>query len=107
MLFPTRSRTHSAPASSRRRCRPNCETLEGRALLATFHVVDVAGLQAAIASVNNDPSKHAKIVLAPGTYDLTNELQIVDPRDLTIQAKVSGTVVIDNPSHSDRILEID
>jgi hypothetical protein len=70
-------------------------------------VADVAGLQAAIAAVNSDPSKHAVISLAPGTYDLTNELLVTHARDLTIQRDSAGPVVIDNPTHSDRIFEID
>jgi predicted outer membrane repeat protein len=107
MLFSIRSKTSSARPSISRHCRPRCEILEGRALLATFHVADVAGLQAAVAAVNNDPSKHATILLAPGTYDLTNELQIVNARDLTIERDSSGPVVVDNPTHSDRIFEID
>jgi predicted outer membrane repeat protein len=100
-----KSVTISARRATRRGLRPGCELLEGRALLATFQVADVAGLQAAVAAVNADPSKPATIELAPGTYDLTNELEFVHTSHLTIEGNPAGTVVLDNPTHSDRILE--
>lgn len=61
-----RSGTISASRPARRRARSGCEVLEGHALLATFQVADVAGLHAAVAAVNADPSQPATIELAAG-----------------------------------------
>ena len=62
MLFSMRSMTRSAQPPTRRRCRPRCEILEGRALLASFDVAEVANLQAAVAAVNAHPARKATIV---------------------------------------------
>jgi len=45
-------------------------------------------------------------LLAPGTYNLTSELAIANPSHLVIKGDPSGSVVLDNPTHSDRIFEI-
>src|SRR5262245_28489445 len=103
MEMSKKSVTVPAQRATRRGLRPGCELLEGRALLATFHVADVSGLQAAVAAVNASPSKPATIELAPGTYDLTSELELDLATHLTIEGNPSGTVVLDNPTHSDRI----
>ena len=71
-----RSETVSARRSTRRRRRPRFEILEDRIDPATFQVADVTGLQTAIAVVNHNPTEQATIKLAPGTYDLTDQLQI-------------------------------
>ena len=93
MRFSRRSKTSSARQSTRRGCRPRCEILEGRALLATFNVTNVAGLRAAVLAVNAKPTQPATIVLKPGTYDLTDQLQIVGASNLTIKAKGPGPVI--------------
>jgi predicted outer membrane repeat protein len=86
--------------------RPRLEVLEARTVPSTFHVADVAGLQGAVAAVNANPSEQAVILLAPGAYDLTSELAIANPSHLVIKGDPSGSVVLDNPTHSDRIIEI-
>src|SRR5205823_30448 len=63
--------------------------------------------QAAVAAVNASPSEPATIRLGLGTYDLTSQLVISTASELTIQGDPSGGVVVENPSHSDRIFEID
>src|SRR4051794_38101777 len=100
-----RAETRFERRTARGRCRPRCEVLEGRGPPATFLVADVAGLRAAIGAVNANPSKFATISLAPGTYDLSAELKVVNAKGLTIQGDPSGPVVVDNPTHSDRIFE--
>ena len=105
MWMSKRSETISARRATRRGLRPSCELLEGRALLATFQVVDVAGLQAAVAAVNADPSRPATIEVAPGTYHLTSELEFDFTAHLKIEGSPSGTVILDNPTHSDRIFK--
>jgi predicted outer membrane repeat protein len=102
-----RSRRRSAPSCPTPRFRPRLEALEDRTVPSTFHVADVAGLQGAVAAVNANPSEQAIILLAPGTYDLTTELAIANPSHLVIKGDPSGSVVLDNPTHSDRIIEID
>jgi hypothetical protein len=90
-----------------RRCRPRLEGLEDRIDPATFNVADVTGLQAAIAAVNLNPTEQATIFLKQGTYDLMSELKIVNASNLTIQGDGADEVIIDNPTHTDRIFEID
>ncbi len=60
---------------TRRPIRPGIEGLEGRVVPATYHVTDVAQLQADLAAVNNS-SEQNTIVMAPGLYNLSSELQI-------------------------------
>src|SRR5437764_98527 len=93
-----RSGTVSARRSTRLRCHPRCEVLEGRALLATFHVADVAGLQAAVTVVNANPNELATIVMEHGTYDLAGVPRIEGASNLTIEAEAHGKVVLENHS---------
>src|SRR5438105_4650007 len=102
-----RARRGTSPSRRAARFRPRLEALEERVVPATFHVADVAGLQAAVVAINTDPSQPATIALDPGTYDLTSELQIVNANHLTIKRNGTGTVILDNPTHSDRIFEIE
>ena len=102
-----RSKTVLPRQSTRRRCRPCYEVLEDRIDPATFQVADVTGLLAAISAVNTNPSQQATINMAPGTYDLTSELQIVNASKLTIHGGSPGKVVIDNPTHAARIFDIE
>lgn len=102
-----RSRRRSAPSRPPPRFRPRLEVLEDRTVPSTFNVADVAALQGAVAAVNANPSEQAIILLAPGTYHLTSELAIANPSHLVIKGDPSGSVVLDNPTHSDRIIEID
>jgi predicted outer membrane repeat protein len=101
-----RFRRQTTPSRPAPHFRPRLEVLEDRTVPSTFHVADVAGLQAAVAAVNANPTERAIILLAPGTYDLTSELAIANPSHLVIQGDPSGNVVLDNPTHSDRIIEI-
>ena len=78
-----------------RQSRPGIEALEGRAVPATFHAANVAQLQADIAAVSNTSGPNT-IDLAPGTYNLTGELQVQDASDLTIQGnpKDPGSITL-------------
>ena len=102
-----RSKTGRPWQSARRRCRPRYEVLEDRIDPATFQVADVTGLQTAIAAVNNNPTEQATIKLAPGTYDLTSELQIENASDLTIKGAGQDKVIIEDSAHAARIFDID
>ena len=88
------------------RNRPGLELLEQRVVLSTYNVVNVAELQADIALVNNKTGPNT-IVLAPGTYSLTNALKIQNATNLTIRADASKGVVSLVGSNVDRVLEID
>jgi hypothetical protein len=81
-------------AQARRR-RPWLEEVEHRIVPATFHVSDVAGLQAAIAAVNANPTEQATVFLQQGTYALTSALVIEYASNLTIKGDASGKVIID------------
>ena len=102
-----RSKTVLPRQSTRRRCRPLYDLLEDRIDPATFQVVDVTGLQAAIAAVNSNPTQQATINLNPGTYDLTSELQIHNASNLTIKGYSADKVIVDNPTHAARIFDIE
>jgi len=80
---------------ARRQSRPGIEALEGRAVPATFHAANVAQLQADLAAVSNTSGPNT-IDLAPGTYNLTGELQVQDASDLTIQGnpKDPGSITL-------------
>ena len=92
---------------ARRQSRPGIEALEGRAVPATFHVANVAQLQADIAAVSNTSGPNT-IVLAPGDYDLTGELQVQNASDLTIRGSRTskGTINIVG-GFGNRVFEID
>jgi hypothetical protein len=102
-----RTRRRSLSPRAATSFRPRLEALEDRIVPSTFNVADVAGLQGAVAAVNANPSEHAIILLAPGNYDLTSALRIQSASHLIIQGDPSGKVVIDNPTHSDRIFDIE
>ncbi len=92
---------------TRRPSRPGIEALEGRAVPATFHVANVAQLQADVAAVSNTSGPNT-IVLAPGEYDLTGELQVQNANDLTIRGgdTSKGTINIVG-GIGNRVFEID
>ena len=90
-----------------RQCRPRLEGLEGRIVPATFHVNDVTGLYAAIATVNANRAEKATIFLEQGTYALTSgELLVQNASNLTIQGNALGKVIIDG-GNATRDFEID
>jgi len=92
---------------ARRRSRPGIEALEGRAVPATFHAANVAQLQADLAAVSNTSGPNT-IDLAPGTYDLTGELQVQNAGDLTIQGNPKDPAAISLVGgYPFRVLEID
>ena len=69
---------------TRRQNRPMMEALEGRLVLSTFQATNVTQLQADIAAVNNTAGPNT-ILLKPGVYLMTSELQIQNAGNLTIR----------------------
>jgi hypothetical protein len=103
----TRRLSGHHPAAARRRpsrqhstTRPRLEALEERVTPATYSVtptgIGLNSLAGAVAQANSDT--HADtIVLAPGTYNLSGQLQLSNPYGLTIEgtAASAGTTVVD------------
>ncbi len=92
---------------TRRKNRPVMEALEGRIVLSTLYANNVTQLQADIAAVNNT-SEPNTIILKPGVYVMTSELQIQNAGNLTIRPSStnrSATSLVG--SVVDRVLEID
>ncbi len=75
---------------TRRQNRPVMEALEGRIVLSTFRATTVTELQADIAAVNNTSGPNT-IILKPGVYLMTSELQIQNAGDLTIRPSKTGS----------------
>jgi hypothetical protein len=91
----------------RRRNRFVIEALEGRAVPATFHAANVTQLLADVAAVNNSSGPNT-IVLAAHSYDLSNQIQITNANNLTIQGttgKGAATSIVG--SVNGRIFTID
>ncbi len=91
---------------TRRQNRPVMEALEGRIVLSTFRATTVTELQADIAAVNNTSGPNT-IILKPGVYLMTSELQIQNAGDLTIRPSKTGSATSLVGSVVDRVLEID
>ena len=92
---------------TRRKNRPVMEALEGRIVLSTLYANNVTQLQADIAAVNNTSGPNT-IILKPGVYVMTSELQIQNAGNLTIRPSStnrSATSLVG--SVVDRVLEID
>ena len=85
MVFGTKRKT-------RQQVRVGVESLEGRVVLTTYHVANVAQLLAAISAVNNSSSTNT-ILLSKGRYDLPGELQIKNAGNLTIRPATTNTTV--------------
>jgi hypothetical protein len=92
---------------ARRRSRPGLEALEGRAVPATFHAANAAELVADVSAVSKSSGPNT-IVLAPGAYNLTGELRVLNASDLTIQGnpKNPGVVAIIG-GFPGRVIEVD
>ncbi len=93
--------------SSRRRVRPFLEGLEERITPTTYNVTDVASLQNAIISAREDTGPDT-IVLAPGQYNLSNQLAIYNPNpnfSLTIKGSgaTASATVIDGTNDNDGV----
>ena len=92
---------------TRRQNRPVMEALEGRIVLSTLYASTVTQLQADIAAVNNTSGPNT-ILLKPGVYLMTSELQIQNAGDLTIRpSSLNKTPTNLVGSVVDRVLEID
>ena len=91
---------------TRRQNRPVMESLEGRIVLSTFRASTVTQLQADIAAVNNTSGPNT-IILKPGVYLTTSELQIQNAGDLTIRPASTSSATSLVGSVIDRVLEID
>jgi hypothetical protein len=90
-----------------RRVRPGLEGLEGRAVPAVYHAVNVEQLQADVAALANSTGPNT-IVLAPIEYDLSGTLQIQNASGLTILGTTKGaetTRLSEGGLH--RVFEID
>jgi hypothetical protein len=90
----------------RRQNRPVMEALEGRIVLSTFRATTVTQLQADIAAVNNTSGPNT-ILLKPGVYLMTSELQIQNAGNLTIRPSSTRSTTSLVGSVVDRVLEID
>jgi hypothetical protein len=90
----------------KRQTSPRIDPLEGRIVLSTFHAANVAQLQADIAAVDNTSGPNT-IVLARGTYALTQKFQIVNAGNLTITTQGNKANVNLVGAVVDRVLEID
>lgn len=91
---------------TRRQNRPVMEALEGRIVPSTYRASTVTELQADIAAVNNTSGPNT-IILKPGVYLMSSELQIQNAANLTIRpSKTSSTTSLVG-SVIDRVLEID
>ena len=90
----------------RRQNRPVMEALEGRIVLSTFRATTVTQLQADIAAVNNTSGPNT-ILLKPGVYLMTSELQIQNAGNLTIKPSSNKSSTSLVGSVVDRVLEID
>jgi fibronectin-binding autotransporter adhesin len=86
---------------------PAIEGLEGRVVPATFHVSNVAALQADVATLSASSVPNT-IVLNPGIYNLTGVLRINGANDLTLEGKATkqGGVTILAPT-GNRAIEVD
>lgn len=91
---------------TRRPNRPVIEALEGRIVLSTLYASTVTQLQADIAAVNNTSGPNT-IVLKPGVYLMTQELQIQNAGSLTIRPSSTRSTTSLVGSVVDRVLEID
>ncbi len=91
---------------TRRQNRPVIEALEGRIVLSTLYASTVTQLQADIAAVNNTSGPNT-IVLKPGAYLMTSELQIQNAGNLTIRPSSTKSTTSLVGSVVDRVLEID
>ena len=91
---------------TRRQNRPVIEALEGRIVLSTFRATTVTQLQADIAAVNNTSGPNT-ILLKPGVYLMTSELQIQNAGNLTIRPSSTRSTTSLVGSVVDRVLEID
>ncbi len=91
---------------TRRRNRPVMEALEGRIVLSTFRATTVTQLQADVAAVNNTSGPNT-ILLKPGVYLMTSELQIQNAGNLTIRPSSNKSPTSLVGSVVDRVLEID
>lgn len=83
MVFGTKRKT-------RQQVRVGVESLEGRVVLTTYHVANVAQLLAAISTVNNSSTTNT-ILLSKGRYDLPGEIQIKNTGNLTIRPATTNT----------------
>src|SRR5208283_848798 len=91
---------------TRRQNRPVMEALEGRIVLSTLYASNVPQLQVDIAAVNKTPGPNT-IVLKPGVYLMTSELQIQNAGNLTIRPSSTKSTTSLVGSVVDRVLEID
>ncbi len=91
---------------TRRQNRPVMEALEGRIVLSTFRATTVTQLQADVAAVNNTSGPNT-ILLKPGVYLMTSELQIQNAGNLTIRPSSNKSPTSLVGSVVDRVLEID
>jgi len=91
---------------TRRQNRPVIEALEGRIVLSTFRATTVTELQADIADVNNTSGPNT-IILKPGIYLMSSELQIQNAGNLTIRPSSTSSTTSLVGSVIDRVLEID
>ncbi len=91
---------------TRRQNRPVIEALEGRIVLSTLYASNVTQLQADITAVKNSPGPNT-IVLKPGVYLMTSELQIQNAGNLTIRPSSTRSTTSLVGSVVDRVLEID
>ena len=91
---------------TRRQNRPVMEALEGRIVLSTLYASNVTQLQADVAAVSNTSGPNT-IVLKPGVYVMTSELQIQNAGNLTIRPSSNKSPTSLVGSVVDRVLEID
>jgi hypothetical protein len=91
---------------TRRQNRPAMEALEGRIVLSTYRASTVTELQADIAAVNNTSGPNT-ILLKPGVYLMSSELQIQNAGNLTIKPSSTKSTTSLVGSVIDRVLEID
>ena len=91
---------------TRRQNRPMMEALEGRIVLSTLYANNVTQLQADIAAVQNTSGPNT-ILLKPGVYLMTRELQIQNAGNLTIRPSSTRSSTSLVGSVVDRVLEID
>lgn len=86
--------------------KPALEALERREVPATFHAASVAQLQADLASVSNSPGPNT-IIIAPGNYQVTSQLNIQNAGNLLIEGttkKGIGTELLGN--NQNRVFQV-